>query len=182
MLYSLRMLYSIVTNPLQMSVIGSVILGILMLIREKHYFEKTILFLFVIYVGFVMINTLLPNPVLLESLTNQMWWESGGINLIPFDMYPIEWYQFYLNIAMFIPLGMTLGYFRKINLQTFIIPVVCAASIEVYQFLLNSFSNSLLRSVDINDVIANSLGGWIGLVLIILMGVRSQKLKDSNLQ
>ncbi len=76
-----------------------------------------------------------------------------------------EWFgysklEFTANIAMFIPLGLLIGLAlpRGLGWLGLVLPPAFSACIELTQALVLS-----QRTATIEDVIANSLGGWIGL-------------------
>lgn len=89
-----------------------------------------------------------------------------NINLIPFReplLYNgrIDYNEIFLNILIFIPLGLYVGIlFKKSNLAQ-----------KIFSFFMVSFSFEILQFIwkigafDITDIINNTLGGIIGLLL-----------------
>jgi glycopeptide antibiotics resistance protein len=84
------------------------------------------------------------------------------------------------NIVLFLPFGFLLPMVsKKINSFTiiFFIALSCSASIECIQYLERSFG--VYRSVDIDDVILNTLGtllGWYFLCLVRwIFGIKPQQ-------
>jgi len=80
-----------------------------------------------------------------------------------------EWFgysklEFTANIVMFVPLGLTIGLVlpgRGLWTALLIVPAISAA-IELAQALLLS-----QRTATIQDVIANTIGGWLGLLIAV---------------
>lgn len=84
-----------------------------------------------------------------------------------------EWFgysklEFTANIAMFIPLGLLVGLalpWRGVWLGLLIAPMISAA-VEVAQAGLLA-----QRTASVLDVVANSLGGWIGVLMAVILRV-----------
>lgn len=73
------------------------------------------------------------------------------------------------NIVMFLPLGFLLPLVaKKINSSTaiFLVALLCSASIELIQYIERSYG--AYRSVDIDDVILNTLGALLGWLFLRL--------------
>lgn len=113
------------------------------------------------YGAVVLTVTLLPNA-------GGEGFETGILNLLShlYSRGVPEWFDFHMlefgaNVAMFIPLGFFVGLLLPWRWQWLGIAVLPAVStgIEVaqYWFLAN-------RLATLNDIIANSLGGWVGLL------------------
>lgn len=120
----------------------------------------------VITAGIIGLITLTPSPVdrgfsgtvvkLLEKLHGR---------LLP------EWFgyiqlEFTANIVMFVPLGLFIGllFTRRTQWLGIIVLPALSAGIEWFQghFLAERFST-------LSDVLANSIGGWIGLAIAALL-------------
>ena len=88
-------------------------------------------------------------------------------NVIPFASASQK--QFYLNIILFIPLGMALTYFRKNIKWHHVISIGLLSSllIELTQ-LLTSVLYINVRSFDVDDILTNTLGALIGYIIIKL--------------
>lgn len=72
------------------------------------------------------------------------------------------------NLILILPMGiyMSTVYNRLSKFKNFFIFIICiAASIEFIQFLLNIIVTVQFRSVDIDDIILNVIGGCIGYLL-----------------
>ncbi|MEO6328913.1 MAG: VanZ family protein [Ginsengibacter sp.] len=71
------------------------------------------------------------------------------------------------NIVMFIPLGIFLPLLSaryRSGIRVFILSAVCSISIEFTQLILRQFE--INRTVDIDDVILNTLGALLGFLII----------------
>ena len=101
----------------------------------------------------------------------------GGINLIPFKemfRYEIGSYKFMKNIVgnilLFIPYGFFSSYYlenRKIGTNVFIC-LIATLCIETIQYYIG-------RVFDIDDIILNVLGGFIGcLIYVALTAIKSK--------
>ena len=103
---------------------------------------------------------------------------SGGINLIPFKemfRYSIGSYKFMKNIVgniiLFIPFGFFASYYCNIksvksNLLTTLIVSLCVETMQYY----------IGRIFDIDDIILNILGGFLGYLLFICLIAIKEKL------
>lgn len=112
-----------------------------------------------------------------------------GINLKPFSMFFVAFrygsnnaggiWQYFLNMLMFVPLG-------------FLLPIVFPKSCRKYsRVLLVSFLATLAteliqivtqRGTDIDDVIANTLGGLVGFALFLILHGIISKLRHKEIQ
>lgn len=143
--------------------------------RNFSYKSETRLLLFVAYVGFVVAVTLLPVPVTRVQKPGD-----AGINIIPVINTAKQFYatlspensfkrsdaieNIIGNIILFIPLGMFLCY-RSFSLKRVaIIAFCCSVSLELLQLVSMEFGN--YRTVDIDDVILNTLGALAGFKII----------------
>jgi glycopeptide antibiotics resistance protein len=122
--------------------------------------------LLLVYAGFVALVTLWPNPSELEF---------GGIGdrvlRVLYRFGVPEWFgmvelEFAANVAMFVPLGFLLGLAlsrRAWWLALFLLPGY-TVGIELTQALALAS-----RSPTLQDVVANSAGGYIGLALAMVL-------------
>lgn len=141
---------------------------ILMLIKIKKQglkfnpYQYVTLLTIGIYMISVIALTTFPIEINLGFYKNQSPWYSR-INPIP--ILTIDLPTFVLNIIMLIPFGVYLWLLvnpQKISWELVLVrSLVFSLSIEVLQLLLYITLNSG-RSVDINDLIANTLGGLVG--------------------
>lgn len=74
--------------------------------------------------------------------------------------------EFSANVLMFMPLGffITLLLSRRRRWIAFVLPPLMSAAIELTQLLLLS-----ARFATLSDVVANSVGGWIGVGIALLI-------------
>ncbi|WP_309068604.1 VanZ family protein [Microbacterium sp.] len=123
-------------------------------------------FLLLIYTAFVLLITMWPNPGQLEvggisERVLRVLWRLGVPEWFDFAML-----EFTANIAMFVPLGSLLGLAlprRGWWLALFLLPAF-SGFIEVTQgtLLPERFST-------VSDVVANTAGGYVGLLLATIM-------------
>ena len=102
----------------------------------------------------------------------------GGVNLIPFKemfRYEIGSYKFMKNIVgnilLFIPYGFFSSYYLEnkkvsINVIVCLIATVCIETIQYY----------IGRVFDIDDIILNVLGGFVGYLLYVVLAAVKSKL------
>lgn len=102
-----------------------------------------------------------------------------SINLIPFKANPIVsgMKETLINLLLFIPLGMHLKFIFKSNkFLNVVIIIFLSLSFESLQYILH------IGVSDITDIIMNTLGGIIGMILIsILFNLFSRKLNSNIL-
>ncbi|WZU01020.1 VanZ family protein [Erysipelothrix sp. D19-032] len=143
------------------------------LLRTKQFKEIFWSPSFLIYIFIVVDVTLLPLPLSLQSINNNFYIRSGNpiwnsVNLIPtLTLENILSRNFYLNMVMFAPFGFLINVlFIKENryFKTLYYSFVFTVLIETLQFLLIYFTGSF-RIVDVDDIIANTIGGMIGLLV-----------------
>lgn len=98
---------------------------------------------------------------------------------IVYHAYNTLCYQFFGNIVLFMPLGFSLFYYLK-EKRKFIRALCCIIFItflvEAEQGLFNSMLQVNYRSVDIDDVMLNTLGGILGFCFALFV---VPKLKNS---
>lgn len=160
--------------------------------RKITYKAEVILFLFYIYVISVMTLTVIPVPF------NRLEFSRGGINLIPvintvsdlkmalkYPAYTFAEHTFQNligNIIMFIPLGIfspVLSYRYRSLSQVIILAFICSASIETVQFIERQFE--IYRFVDIDDVILNVTGAFLGFIIINNLLLKKEKMWGKGL-
>lgn len=125
--------------------------------RNANLFKLITLLSLGIYVSGVLDLTLFP----IVPFNNLAPWHSA-INIIP--ILTIDFWTFGLNVIMLVPLGVYLYLIqsseyslKSVALYSF----ACSALIELTQMIIRMTLMSG-RSVDVNDLIANTLGGIIG--------------------
>lgn len=97
------------------------------------------------------------------------------INLVPFknNGYVNGLRETFINIVLFIPLGMYLNYFFKNNrFLNLGISILTSFSFEFFQYILH------IGVSDITDVIMNTLGGFIGIAIIYFSFFITDKVKN----
>ena len=140
------------------------------------YKNELLLLLFVLYIVFVLCLTLLPVPMTRVDNPNAM-----DINVVPVintvkqsldifsrhntfkRLHVIE--NILGNIILFIPLGIfLLLLFPKYSLKKIIVlAFLCSLSIELVQLIGRQFGN--YRTVDIDDIILNTMGAIVGFII-----------------
>ena len=127
--------------------------------------QYTLLTTFVIYSLCVIHLVLFPIDVNIGLYANQSPWYNS-IDFIP--ILTIDLKTFILNIVMMIPFGMYLPLIankidsaKKVAKLAFLVSL----SIEIIQYIIGATLGSL-RSSDINDIIANTIGAVLGYILI----------------
>ena len=113
--------------------------------------------LFAIYLAAVYHLTGLPTVLFITFDVN--------VNLVPTELFRKELVLSLLNIAMFVPLGFFLPLlcekYRSMK-NTMLFGLAATVAIELAQLLT-------YRATDINDVITNSIGCWLGYVLFRIL-------------
>lgn len=79
-----------------------------------------------------------------------------------------RWFEFSANVAMFVPVGFFLALVFPTRLLWLSLPLIPALSgtLELVQYFVLP-----ARFATVNDVIANSLGGWVGVAVAALVVV-----------
>lgn len=122
--------------------------------------------LLTIYTGFVLVVTMWPNPQQLEfgSIANRVlrMLHNLGVPL----WFGYNKLEFTANILMFVPLGFLLGLAlgRKVWWLTLVLIPTFAGGIEFVQGIALDERVSTLQ-----DVAANTIGGYLGLLLALIM-------------
>lgn len=116
-----------------------------------HNFRKCILYyVFACYLSVVYVLVGLPNVTYIRAELN--------LNLIPFAGILADWKNSILNVLLFVPLGIMLPLlWSNFNnpLKTVLFGFAMSLAIELLQILT-------FRATDINDLITNTLGTYIG--------------------
>lgn len=136
-----------------------------------------IFFLFYMYIIAVLSLTIIPLPFTRFKVTG-----GGGINLIPVvnivkgcleifswhDTFSNHTFQnIFGNIILFIPLGifppLLSNKYRSVT-KVILLACICSVSIELSQLVLRQFE--IYRTVDVDDVILNTSGAFLGFIII----------------
>jgi glycopeptide antibiotics resistance protein len=123
----------------------------------------TILSLYAVSVVAVTIFPIRVRPA--AYWTGEPWWTV--LRWVPFE---VDVPSFVLNVIMFLPLGVLLPLLRPAldSVRRLALAAVSASlTIEVTQFVLGIVVGSR-RTVDVNDLIANTAGALLGLVILRL--------------
>ncbi|MCQ6288539.1 VanZ family protein [Bacillus cereus] len=133
--------------------------------RKYTYSQYVLLVSFLIYVMGVIHFTVFPIEVNIGKYANQAPWYSS-INPIP--LLTLDSKSFILNVIMFFPLGVYLPFLKNNyhavkNIAR--IGFFTSISIEITQLCLRIFAGNG-RMMDINDLIANTLGCILGYLII----------------
>jgi glycopeptide antibiotics resistance protein len=140
---------------------------VLTLTRRSRLVAVSTLFLYAVGVVTVTVFPIRVRPVAWRG--DEQWW--SVIEWTPFDVPPTSWV---LNVVMFVPLGVLLPLLwpRLNSIRRVAVLGVCASmAIELTQLLLWVTVGSR-RTVDVNDLIANTLGALLGLLVLRLVASR----------
>ncbi|MBC2683536.1 VanZ family protein [Bacillus toyonensis] len=133
--------------------------------RKFTYPQYVLLVTFFIYVMGVIHFTLFPLEINIGKYANQAPWYSS-VNPIP--IFTLDIKTFVLNVIMFLPLGAYLPFLKnKYHSVKDIarIGFFMSGIIEIIQLCLRIFIGNG-RSMDVNDLIANTLGCIVGYLVI----------------
>ena len=144
---------------------GALLLAPVYLILHKAYFHNTgksiLYYLFSCYLAVVYVLVGLPNVTYIRPEVN--------LNLIPFVGMIGDWKNSLLNVLLFIPLGMSLpvlwSSFRA-GKNALFFGFCTSLAIELLQMLT-------YRATDINDVITNTFGTYLGFLSTKILLKRS---------
>lgn len=121
------------------------------------------------YKEFLTLAFLIYILLLFQLLTSTEINQTSGINYVPFTEIlryeigsPLFIYNVLGNILVFIPFGYFISYYIKAKKITplFVVTLVTSACIELVQLKIG-------RSLDVDDIILNVLGGLIGYLLYV---------------
>lgn len=128
------------------------------LYRNYKFRYKIILFIYVIYLSFLFLVVGLPTMMDFNF--------DCSINIIPFTFLANDIKNFILNIILFIPFGFflsaILGKDLKIS-KCILYGFLCSFFIEILQLFT-------FRTTDIDDLISNTLGTFIGNLICLKIG------------
>ena len=126
------------------------------------------------YLLIVIGLTLFPIPIPVDgntvSFKEQFAFVISRINLVPFRY--MSWFtpgplrfEILMNILLTVPFGFLINYFSKINWGAVLwISIASGYAIETAQLIMSIFFGAY-RTVDISDVILNTLGTLLGMML-----------------
>lgn len=130
-------------------------------VPRRRTVAVSLLFLYALGVVIVTIFPITVQPS--WSWTSQPWW--SVVRWIPFD---VDALSFGLNVTMFVPFGVLvpLLWRRADSVRRLACWAACASGgIELVQFVLWLTLGSR-RTVDLNDLIANTVGALLGLLAL----------------
>ncbi|KKC48470.1 VanZ family protein [Paenibacillus sp. D9] len=139
----------------------------LAIVKKRKFtpLQYTLLFTFSIYLIAVIHLVFFPIDVNIGLYANQTPWYKT-INYIP--ILTVDLKTFILNIIMLIPLGIYLPLLNpKYGSLTKVakLALLLSLSFEILQLIIRITLGSG-RSTDINDILANTLGGMLGFLII----------------
>ena len=161
--------------------IGMAILaGLLFIIRRRGIFYLFFFSIFWVYLLVLVSVTVFPIPLGMDggfrsgTIWSQMvsMFKFSGLNLIPL-YFGNCWglpracaTGIYENILMTVPFGFGINFIARLRKRDFIwLALAVGLVIEATQFALDVILGGVYRSVDVNDVLFNGLGVWIGVGL-----------------
>lgn len=119
-----------------------------------------------VYTAIVLVLTMWPTPITKgrEATVDKV--IKAVHRSDAFDWFGYSAFEFLANVAMFLPLGFLLGLAlaRRFAWTGILLLPAFAAAIETTQLLLLED-----RFGTVQDVVANSIGGWVGLLLALLI-------------
>lgn len=158
------------------SILGFITSLILLLVKKVSLLYFMYLLLFSIYISGVISVVFFPFPIQKELIADTITDNLGEVNnFIPFKVF---WDQGGLdftfalsniikqvlgNVILFIPLGFFISLFKNVKLiHVFMLGFFCSLTIELLQGVAGLYLGFFYRSMDIDDVIFNTLGAIIG--------------------
>ena len=148
------------------------LIGYILYFRKKQYtiYKLGVLLTLFIYITMVIGVTLTPFPLNFAEIKNLQWLHesSNYLNLIPFKEIFSYLHQCVLNVIMFIPFGILYPLYKgKINIKYAIVSsTIFTVLIEMLQLTFSIIFQAPAWFFDINDIMANVLGGIIGYIIL----------------
>ncbi len=155
----------------------TLVIFIVVLITVRLYYFKLNGKKIIFYKEFMNLIFLIYVLLLFELVTNREL-GYGGVNLVPFTeifRYKIGSHLFYQNvignIALFIPFGYFISSYinSKKTIHIFIISLITSLTIEIVQLQIG-------RSMDIDDIMLNVLGGILGYLIYVGLSAIKKRL------
>jgi len=154
---------------------------LLLIVHRRGKIYLFVLSIFWIYLLVLISLTLFPiplqsgNPSATLQQRIQFMQHVHALNLIPFNFdtcweFPRSCTNNLLgNILLTLPFGFGINFLFYPRLRDYLwMAIAIGLAIEGMQFTLNLATASAYRTVDINDVLLNSLGTWIGYGLFLV--------------
>jgi len=149
---------------------GALLFAPVFFVLNKRCFRNTansiLYYLFACYLAVVYVLVGLPNVTYFRPKLN--------LNLIPFVGMIADWKNSILNILFFVPLGISLPILWskfRIGKNTVLWSLFTSLAIELLQILT-------YRVTDVNDLITNTLGAYLGFLCSQVILKRSSKLAN----
>jgi glycopeptide antibiotics resistance protein len=158
--------------------IGMAILTVLLFVlRRRGIFYLLFFSIFWVYLLVLVSVTVFPIPLGMgggfkfETIWAQIvsMFKFSGLNLIPlyfgncWDLPRACAIGIYENILMTVPFGFGINFIARLRKRDFIwLAFAVGLVIEATQFALDLLLGGVYRTVDVNDVLFNALGVWIG--------------------
>lgn len=144
--------------------------------KSASVFHIILITVFWFYIMAVANATLFPIPFSEASLKEMLGkaYYFPPINIIPFYFGTSAYSRMILygivgNIFLTIPFGFGLSFVTAIKKRSFLwLPFVVGLGIELTQLLISLIIGFFYRVIDINDVLMNALGVWVGYILFRL--------------
>ena len=161
--------------------IGMAILAVLLFVMQRRGIFYFFFFsVFWVYLLVLVSVTVFPIPLGMDGgfRYETIWaqidsmFHYSGLNLIPlyfgncWDLPRACAVGIYENILMTVPFGFGINFIARLRSRDFLwLALAVGLMIEVTQFALDLIFGGVYRSVDVNDVLFNGLGVWIGVGL-----------------
>lgn len=173
--------------------LGVILLVVFLLIqfnKDKLLSVLTVSFLMGTYLLTVIGITLFPIPIPSDinsiNFNEQIPFVISHVNVVPFQY--MGWFnikvlifEIGMNFLLTIPFGFLINFFYKINWKNAIwVSIASGLAFETSQFILSLFFG-VYRTVDISDVILNTLGSFVGFFLYKILGLVISRHKYSNM-
>jgi glycopeptide antibiotics resistance protein len=156
-------------------ILGLAILAALLIVRWRQKCNAWYLvcfYLFGVYLLLVVGVTLFPLPFPNNNVDISIWqtvvFTLSHVNLIPFYYGPHATPNFLIpeiiqNVLLTVPFGFGVSFVARLKARNFIwLGLAVGLAIEFIQLLFSFGVGGSYRSVDINDLLLNALGVWIG--------------------
>ena len=147
--------------------------------RRKHGFQLMTALYFIIIIcmcvtRFNIIMTIIGGPITHIDAVNVLPFHSIRENL-EYGRKPISW-DMLDNMVMFVPIGIIYCYYQKkfMVVKAIVLSFSTTLLIECAQFVLKT------GVVDIDDLIINTFGGLIGILLYVLLRELSKRMKNTE--
>jgi len=161
--------------------VGLAILVVLLIaLRRRGMFYLFFFSIFWVYLLVLVSVTVFPIPLGMDGgfRSGTIWsqivsmFKFSGLNLIPlyfgncWDLPRACATGIYENILMTVPFGFGINFIAHLRKRDFIwLALALGLLIETTQFALDLILGGVYRTVDVNDVLFNALGVWIGVGL-----------------